>query len=87
MRANAQRANVVVFSVACVFFETQAPNWQRYAHYGAHDKLSNTYGDGVYIVQAIGDERICLPFKNSPVLFPKPTTSSLFSSPPKIFCA
>ena len=25
MRANAQRANVVVFSVACVSFETQTP--------------------------------------------------------------
>ena len=70
MRANAQRVNVVQFSVACVSFETQTLDWQRYAPYGAHGKLSNTYGDGVYIAEAIGDERICLPFDDSPALFP-----------------
>ena len=87
MRANAQRANVVEFSVAGVSFETQTLDWQGYAHYGAHRKSSNTYGDGVYIAEAIGDEKICLPFKNGPAFFPKPTTSYLFSSPPTVFCA
>ena len=50
MRANAQRANVVMFSVACVSFRTQTLDWQRYAQYEAQGKLSNTYGDEVYIV-------------------------------------
>ena len=59
----------------------------RYAHHGAHGKLSNTYGDGVYIAEAIGDESICLPFQDSPALFPKPATSYLLSSPPTLFCA
>ena len=66
MRANTQRANVVVFSVACVSSKTQILDWQSYAHHGAHGRLSNTYGNGVYIAEAIGDERISLPFKDSP---------------------
>lgn len=93
MRANAQRANVVVFSVSCLSFETRILDWQSYAHHGAHGRLSNTYGYGMYIAEAIGDERIPLPFKDSPAkirirdLFPKPITFYLFSSPPIIFCA